>query len=72
MMMTRQKRLAFQADQVSSEPVPAPAAVGSREPILMHSIRAATFDEATWPTAKTVLARVLAMRSCLTRERWWN
>jgi hypothetical protein len=30
------------------------------------------FDEATWPTAKTVLARALAMRSRLSREGWWN
>jgi hypothetical protein len=29
-------------------------------------------DEETWPTAKTVLARALAMCSRLTREGWRN
>ena len=37
----------------------------------IRSIRATPFDEATWPTAKTVLARALAMRSRLAREGWW-
>jgi len=40
--------------------------------LLIRSIRTTTFDEATWPTAKTVLARDLAMRSRLAREGWWN
>ena len=39
---------------------------------LIRSIRTPTFDETTWPTAKTVLARALAMRSRLTRDGWWN
>ena len=43
-----------------------------RVALLIRSIRATTFDEATWPTAKTVLARALAMRSRLAREGWWN
>jgi hypothetical protein len=30
-----------------------------RVALLIRSIRATTFDEATWPTAKTVLARAL-------------
>jgi hypothetical protein len=32
-----------------------------RVALLIRSIRTTTFDEATWPTAKTVLARALAM-----------
>jgi hypothetical protein len=40
--------------------------------LLIRSIRATTFDEVTWPTAGTVLARALAMRSRLLREGWWN
>ena len=43
-----------------------------RVALLISSIRATTFDEATWPTAKTLLARALAMRSRLTRDCWWN
>jgi hypothetical protein len=43
-----------------------------RVALLIRSIRATTFDEDTWPTAKTVLARALAMRSRIARERWWN
>jgi hypothetical protein len=43
-----------------------------RVALLIRSIRTTTFDEATWPTAKTVLARALAMRSRLAREGWWN
>ena len=41
-----------------------------RVALLIGSIRTTTFDEATWPTAKTVLARALAMRSRLAREGW--
>ena len=43
-----------------------------RVSLLIRSIRATTFDEETWPTAKTVLARALAMTSWLAREGWWN
>jgi hypothetical protein len=43
-----------------------------RVALLIPSIRATTFDETTWPTAKTVLARALSMRSRLAREGWWN
>jgi hypothetical protein len=43
-----------------------------RVALLIRSIRATTFDEDTWPTAKTVLTRALAMRSRLAREGWWN
>src|SRR4030095_12878415 len=43
-----------------------------RVALLIRSIRATTFDEATWPTAKTVLARALTMRSRRAREGWWN
>jgi hypothetical protein len=39
-----------------------------RVALLIRSIRTTTFDEATWPTAKTVLARALAMRSRLARQ----
>ena len=46
--------------------------MGSRGPADPVDPRATTFDEATWPTAKTVLARALAMRSRLAREGWWN
>jgi hypothetical protein len=40
--------------------------------LLIRSIRTTTFDEVTWPAAKTALARALAMRSRITREGWWN
>jgi len=43
-----------------------------RVALLIRSIRTTTFDQATGPTAKTVLARALTMRSQLTREGWWN
>ena len=43
-----------------------------RVALLIRSIRTTTFDEATWPTAKTVLARALAMRIQIAREGWWN
>ena len=43
-----------------------------RVTLLMRSILATPFDEATWPPAKTVLARALAMRSRLSREGCWN
>jgi hypothetical protein len=43
-----------------------------RVALLIRSILATTFDETTWPTAKTVLARALAMRSRLAWEGWWN
>jgi hypothetical protein len=43
-----------------------------RVALLIRSIRTTTFDEATWPTAKTVLARLLSMRTRLAREGWWN
>ena len=43
-----------------------------RGALLIRSIRTTAFDEATWPTAKTVLARALAMRGRLAREGWWN
>jgi hypothetical protein len=43
-----------------------------RVTLLIRSILTTTFDETTWPTAKTVLARALAMRSRRSRERWWN
>jgi hypothetical protein len=43
-----------------------------RVTLLIKAIRATTFDEATWPTAKTVLARALAMRGRLARGGWWN
>jgi hypothetical protein len=43
-----------------------------RVALLIRSIRATTFDEVTWPTAKTVLVRALSMRSRLAREGWWN
>jgi hypothetical protein len=41
-----------------------------RVSLLIRSILSTTFDETTWPTAKTVLARALAMRSRLTPEGW--
>ena len=40
--------------------------------LLIRSILGTTWDEETWPTAKTELARALAMRSRLAREGWWN
>ena len=43
-----------------------------RVALLIRSIRSMPFDEATWPTAKTVLARALAMRSRPARGEWWN
>ena len=43
-----------------------------RVALLIRSIRATTFDETTWPTAKTVLARALAMRGRFAGEGWWN
>ena len=43
-----------------------------RVALLIRSILSAPFDEATWPTAKTALARALTMRSRLSREGWWN
>ena len=39
-----------------------------RVALLIRSILSTSFDEDTWPTAKTVLARALAMRSQLARE----
>ena len=42
-----------------------------RVTLLIRSILSTPVDEATWPTAKTVLARALTMRSRL-REGWWN
>ena len=52
--------------------MPASSPTSSPWKWLIRSIRATTFDEATWPTAKTVLARALAMRTKLAREAWWN
>jgi hypothetical protein len=43
-----------------------------RVALLIRSIRSMFFDETKWPTAKTVLARALTMRSRLAREGWWN
>jgi hypothetical protein len=43
-----------------------------RVALLIRSILATPFDETTWPTAKTSLARGLTMRSRLSREGWWN
>jgi len=43
-----------------------------RVTLLIRLILSTPFDEATWPTAKTVLARALTMRSRLSREGWWN
>jgi hypothetical protein len=43
-----------------------------RVSLLIRSIRFTIFDETTWPTAKTVLTRALAMRGRLAREGWWN
>jgi hypothetical protein len=43
-----------------------------RVALLIRSILATPFDETTWPTAKTTLARALTMRSRLSREGWWN
>ena len=43
-----------------------------RVTLMIRSILATTFDETTLPTAKTVLARALTMRSRLSREGWWN
>ena len=40
--------------------------------LLILTIRTTAWDEATWPTAKTVLDRALTMRSRLSREGWWN
>jgi hypothetical protein len=45
---------------------------GLRVALLIRSIRTTIFDETTWPTAKTVLARALTMRGRLAREGWWN
>ena len=39
---------------------------------LIRSILSTTFEAATWPTAKTALARALTTRSRLAREGWWN
>ena len=36
----------------------------------LRSVPGTTWDEETWPTAKTVLARAIAMRSRLAREGW--
>jgi hypothetical protein len=36
-----------------------------RVALLIRSIRTTTFHEATWPTAETVLARLLSMRTRL-------
>ena len=43
-----------------------------RVALLIRSIPSTPFDETTWPTARTVLARALAMRSHLPRQGWWN
>jgi hypothetical protein len=43
-----------------------------RVALLIRSIQATPFDEATWLTAKTVLARAFDMRRRLTREGCWN
>ena len=43
-----------------------------RAALLIRSVRSTTFDETMWPTAKTVLARALVMRSRPAREGWWN
>ena len=54
-----------------NEPPPVSAPVGSRGPA--DPVHLSTpFDETTWPTAKTVLARALTMRRRLSREGWWN
>ena len=39
---------------------------------LIRSILSTRFDEGTWPTAKTLLARALDMRRQINREGWWN
>ena len=52
--------------------------IGPRLPFLLlrspliRSILSTTFEAATWPTAKTALARALTTRSRLAREGWWN
>jgi hypothetical protein len=40
--------------------------------LLIRSIRATTWDDATWPTVKVALARALDMRRPINREGWWN
>jgi len=39
-----------------------------RTALLIRSIRATTWDDATWPTAKVTLARALDMRRQINRE----
>jgi hypothetical protein len=43
-----------------------------RAALPIRSIHSTTFDAATWPTAKTALARALATRSRPARKGWWN
>jgi hypothetical protein len=40
--------------------------------LLIRSILGTTWDEETWPTVKTILARALRMRTSLVREGWFN
>jgi hypothetical protein len=43
-----------------------------RVSLLIRSIQATTWDEATWPTIKAALRRALEIRSPIRREGWWN
>jgi len=39
---------------------------------LIRSIRAKTWNDATWPTVKVMLGRALDMRRRINREGWWS
>jgi ABC transporter substrate binding protein len=71
MRLTIPKSLLQRADKVIG-PASRSLLPWVRVALLIRSIRATTFDEPTWPTAKTVLARLLSMRSQLARDGWWN
>lgn len=43
-----------------------------RVALLIRSIRATTWDDATWPMIKPMLRRALEIRSELNGEGWWN
>src|SRR6267142_5245633 len=40
--------------------------------LLIRSILGTSWDEETWPTVKTTLARALRIRASLVREGWFN
>jgi hypothetical protein len=40
--------------------------------LLLRSILTTRWDDATWPTVRQQLPRVLRLRSQVARDGWWN